>query len=147
MKKQKRGRRLRWFKAVKKLDGARGRKFPEAFASRGVKARKYVYGHKRLRIDVSKLREPKPLLDVLNLGDGVLIVAELKGFKKENIKVDVNEQRLVLLARSQNRKFYRCLSLPVRVAPESMEMTYKNGVLEIRLKKAVEKNVVSRLVG
>jgi len=140
-------KRPKWFKAVRRLDEADGRKSPKTFVFRNFKSREYMHGHKRLEMDVSKCREPKPLLDVLNLEDSILVVAELKGFKKENIKVNVDKRLLILNAKNQNRKYYKRLNLPARVIPESMHTTYKNGVLEVRLKKAVEENAVSKLAG
>jgi len=147
MRWRKSERRPKWFKAVKRLDEAESGKRPKTFVFRNVKSREYTHGRKRLEIDVSKCREPKPLLDILNLEDSVLVVAELKGFKKENIKVNVDDTLLILLAKNQNRKYYKRLNLPARVIPESMHTTYKNGVLEIRLKKAVKENAISKLAG
>ncbi|MEM2537638.1 MAG: Hsp20 family protein [Candidatus Bathyarchaeia archaeon] len=140
-------RRPKWFKAVKRLDEAEGRKRPKTFVFRDLKVKGHPYGYKRLEIDVSKCREPKPLLDVLNLEDGIVVVAELKGFKGENIKVKVDGRQLILSAKNQNRKYYKRLNLPAVVIPEYMHTTYKNGVLEIRLKKAVEENAMSKLAG
>jgi HSP20 family molecular chaperone IbpA len=147
MRWRKSERRPKWFKAVKRLDEAEGGKRPKTFAFRNVKSREYTRGRERLEIDVSKCREPKPLLDVLNLEDSVLVVAELKGFKRENIKVDVDGTSLILSAENQNRRYYKRLNLPAKVIPESMHATYKNGVLEIRLKKAVKENAISKLAG
>jgi HSP20 family molecular chaperone IbpA len=39
------------------------------------------------------------------------------------------------------------LDLPKRVIPEAVFTTYKNGVFEIRMKKAIEEKTVDRMVG
>jgi HSP20 family protein len=103
-----------------------------------------------LKIDgktASKWREPKPLLDVFNEENCIVVVAELKGFKRENIKISVEKQQLTLSAKAQNRRYYKRLNLPDAVIPESMHTTYKNGVLEIRLKKALKESPISKLAG
>ncbi|MEM0489097.1 MAG: Hsp20/alpha crystallin family protein [Candidatus Bathyarchaeia archaeon] len=87
------------------------------------------------------MKEPAPLIDVFQNGDYITVVAELKGFRRENIKVEVEGQRLTLSAKASNRKFYKVLSLPNKVLPESLRTNYKNGVLEIRLKKALVQKI------
>jgi HSP20 family molecular chaperone IbpA len=104
------------------------------------------------RLDLSKIRErrwrePKPLIDVLNGEDEVIIVAELAGFNKEDLKINVESQRLILSAKTFERKYHKSLNLPARVIPNTMCTTYKNGVLEIRLKKAAKGETISKVAG
>lgn len=152
MKWRRSDRRPKWFKAVKRLDEAEGikRLKPFRFRELSLKANHYTYPYKRLKISgetISKLKEPKPLLDVFNEEDCIIVVAELKGFKRENIKLNVEKQSLTLSAISQKRKYHKRLNLPETVIPESMQTTYKNGVLEIRLKKALRESAISKLAG
>lgn len=102
------------------------------------------------RFDASKIRgkwrEPKPLIDVLNGEDEVIVVAELAGFNKEDLKINVENQRLTLSAKTFERKYHKSLNLPARVIPSTMCTKYKNGVLEIRLKKAA-KETIGRVAG
>jgi HSP20 family molecular chaperone IbpA len=104
------------------------------------------------RFDLSKIqegrwREPKPLIDILEGENEVIVVAELAGFSKEDLKVNVKNQRLTLSAKTFERKYHKSLNLPARVIPNTMCTTYKNGVLEIRLKKAVEEGTISKVAG
>ncbi|MEM1588868.1 MAG: Hsp20/alpha crystallin family protein [Candidatus Bathyarchaeia archaeon] len=150
MKWRRSNKRPKWFKALRRLDEAEGKKRLKPFILRNVKAEGYPRRRKWLQIDgkySSRWKEPKPLLDVLNLEDGIVVVAELKGFKRENIKINAEKQQLTLMAKNQNRRYYRRLNLPAVVIPESMHTAYKNGVLEIRLKKAVKESAVSKLAG
>ncbi|MEM2419555.1 MAG: Hsp20/alpha crystallin family protein [Candidatus Bathyarchaeia archaeon] len=145
-------KRPRWFKAVRRLDEAEGKERfkPVRLKESRIKRSPYTHPYKRLNVEwkaVSKWREPKPLLDVFNEEDCIVIVAELKGFKRENIKVNVENQQLTLSAKFQNRRYYKRLNLPDVVIPESMHTTYKNGVLEIRLKKATKESAISKLAG
>lgn len=93
------------------------------------------------------LKEPAPLIDVFRNGDEVVIVAEIKGFRRENIKIQIENQRLILSAWNPTGKFYKVLSLPCKVTPETMRTNYKNGVLEIRLKRTLMEKPVNKVTG
>jgi HSP20 family molecular chaperone IbpA len=94
-----------------------------------------------------KAREPEPLIDVLEEETEIIVVAEFAGFKRENLRANVKNQRLTLSADALNRKYYKSLNLPKRVIPNTIRMTNKNGVLEIRLKKAVEEKAIDKVAG
>jgi HSP20 family protein len=63
-------------------------------------------------------------------------VAEIAGFNKETFKINVKDQKITLSAKSKERRYYKSLNLPKVVIPNAMHTKYKNGVLEIKLKKA-----------
>jgi HSP20 family molecular chaperone IbpA len=90
-------------------------------------------------------KEPEPLVDVLQNKDEVIVIAEVAGFKRENLKIQVKNQHLVLSADVSDRKYYKSLNLPIVVIPDKMRTVCKNGVLEIRLKKAIEEKAVDRV--
>jgi HSP20 family molecular chaperone IbpA len=93
------------------------------------------------------LREPKPLVDVLEGNDDIVVVAEFAGFSREDLRIHLKDQRLTLSAEALDRKFHKSLNLPKRVIPSAICTTYKNGVLEIRLKKAVEEKAIGKVAG
>lgn len=93
------------------------------------------------------MKAPIPLVDVMEEKDEIVVVAEFAGFKKESLKTDVKNQRLTLSAEASDRKYYKSLNLPKRVIPTAMHATCKNGVLEIRLKKAVEEKAIDEVAG
>ena len=82
------------------------------------------------------LKEPQPLIDIFQEDTSVTIVAEIAGFNKETLKIDVKDQKLTLSAKAKDRRYYKSLNLPKEVIPDVFHTTYKNGVLEIKLKKA-----------
>ena len=94
-----------------------------------------------------KLKEPKPLIDVLEGNDDIAVVAEFAGYSKEDLRIRVKDQKLTLCAEASDRKYYKSLNLPKRVIPSTICTTYKNGVLEIRLKKAVEEKAMDKVAG
>jgi HSP20 family protein len=94
-----------------------------------------------------KSKEPEPLIDVLDENDSVTVVAELAGFERRNITVRVKDQRLMLLAKTSDRKYRKSLNLPKRVIASTMYTKYKNGVLEIRFKKCLQEKTVDEVAG
>ena len=48
----------------------------------------------------------------------------------------MKDQKITLSAKSQDRRYYKSLNLPKVVIPDVMYTKYKNGVLEIKLRKA-----------
>ncbi|MCE4612577.1 MAG: Hsp20/alpha crystallin family protein [Desulfurococcales archaeon] len=81
--------------------------------------------------------EIEPLVDVIEHGDEVWVVAELPGVDKDKIKVKAQENKLVIKAEN-GRKYYKEVDLPAKVDPKSAKASYRNGVLEVKLKKIEE---------
>jgi HSP20 family protein len=93
------------------------------------------------------LKEPRPLIDVLENDNDICVVAEFAGFNREDIRIGLKEQKLTLSAGSLERKYHKSLNLPRRVIPSTLCTTYKNGVLEIRLKKAANEEAIDKVAG
>lgn len=138
MRWRKSEKRRRWLKNTRSPDEFGGRR-PYKNRSSGYAARAKFRSSRKFRKDM--MREPEPLIDIFQDNDGIVVVAELKGFKKENIKIHADKRRLVVSASASGRGYHKSLNLPNAVIPESMRITYKNGVLEVRLKKALEKAI------
>ena len=81
-------------------------------------------------------QEPKPLIDIFQDNSNITVVAEIAGFNKDTVKIDVQNQKITLSAKSKDRRYYKSLNLPKVVIPDAMHTKFKNGVLEIKLKKA-----------
>jgi len=94
-----------------------------------------------------RMREPEPLIDILEEKGEITVVAEFVGFNRENLRIHVKNQRLTLSADASDRKYYKSLNLPKRVIPSTIHTTYKNGVLEVRLRKAVEEKTIDEVAG
>ena len=92
-----------------------------------------------------RTRDPEPLLDVLEGRRDIIVVAQFAGFNKDNLKIDVDKCKLTLCAQAVDRKYYKSLNLPKRVIPNTIRTSYKNGVLEIQLKKAVQRRALGRV--
>jgi HSP20 family molecular chaperone IbpA len=83
-----------------------------------------------------KFENPTPLIDIFQDSNNITIVAEIAGFNKETLKINVRDQKITLSAKTKDRRYYKSLNLPKVVIPNQTHTKYKNGVLEIKLKKA-----------
>lgn len=77
----------------------------------------------------------EPLVDVLDEGDSLTVVAELKGIRKEDISVAAKTEELTISVSNDNVVYSRNIPMPQLVNPASGKAQYNNGVLEVRLKK------------
>ena len=84
----------------------------------------------------AKRQDLKPLIDIFQDSNNITIIAEIAGFNKETFKINVKDQKITLSAKSKERRYYKSLNLPKVVIPDETHTKYKNGVLEIKLKKA-----------
>jgi len=94
----------------------------------------------------------RPLIDVYETPEEVVVVAELPGVKKEDIAISVVDSELEIRAEVKREEevkeeayfrreryykgFYRRIRLPTAVQAEKAKARYENGVLTIRLPKA-----------
>ena len=74
-------------------------------------------------------------IDIFDEGSEVLVVIELPGVRSENIRIEVQDDILNLSTEGAPR-YSSELLLPALVKPESLQWTYRTGILEIRLDKA-----------
>jgi HSP20 family protein len=77
----------------------------------------------------------EPLIDIVNSGPEIRVIAELPGVSKEDVNVTVNEESVIISVDTESRKYYKELNLPCPVDPHSARSTYNNGVLEVTLPK------------
>ena len=82
---------------------------------------------------VSEQREP--ITDVFDEKEEVVVMAEMPGISEEGISIDLKGDILAIKAVNRIRKYYKEVLLPSKVRPETMTSRYKNGVLEVRIKK------------
>ena len=78
----------------------------------------------------------EPLVDVVEEDDEIIVVAEVPGVEKEEIKVRIKGTTLTIHADNPERPYHKVIELPSRVQKEDAKSAIRNGVLEVRLKKA-----------
>jgi HSP20 family protein len=81
--------------------------------------------------------EREPLVDVFEDKDEITVIAEIPGVEKDKIKIRISDDRrkLIIRASNEHRKYYKEVELPAEVDPQSAKASYRNGVLEVKLKK------------
>lgn len=92
-----------------------------------------------------------PRVDVIDRDDEVVVRAELPGVEKDNLEVSLDEETLTIKGKTAHEtreekgeyfraeiargEFSRTLTLPTSVDPDSCQAEFKDGVLELMLKK------------
>jgi HSP20 family protein len=100
------------------------------------------FGNMRKGRSGPRIRERRePLVDVMKEEEEVVVVAELPGVEKKDVNLHTAYDELVISVDAPKRRFYKKLKLPAEVDPDSVRISYKNGVLEVRLKKIMEEKV------
>ncbi len=94
------------------------------------------FGNIRPSIHGFEVGERKPIIDVFESEDEVHVVAEMPGVDKEDIKLDATETSLDISAKTENTEYSEYVELPVSVQTDSAKASYKNGVLDVTLKRA-----------
>jgi len=132
----------RKFNIFRALNRGKDNNIPKAFQIKELKIKRHVHPYV-YRVPKNqrerKWRKLEPLIDVFEEKDEVVVVTEFAGFQRETMRIDVKNQRLTLSAEALDCKYHKSLNLPKRVIPNALRTTYKNGVLEIRLKKGPSK--------
>jgi HSP20 family protein len=134
---------VRWdpFKNIVALQDRINRLFDDAFPSRADEE------------DLSACAW-RPLVDIYDGDNGIVVQVDLPGVKKEDVAVEVKNnilviqgQRQVDMAVGEDRyyrrerscgTFQRSFSLRSAIAPDSIKASFKNGVLTIELPKPEE---------
>jgi HSP20 family protein len=79
--------------------------------------------------------EREPLTDVFDEKNEVVIISEIPGINGEGLTMDLKGDILEIVAVGKNRKYRKEVLLPVQGKKENLTYTYKNGILEVRVKK------------
>ena len=96
-------------------------------------------------------RYRKPYIDIVETDKEVVATAEMPGLEKEDIKINITEDRLEISTETKQDEekkekgyiykerrsgsYYRSISLPSAIDPDNAKATYNNGVLEIKMPK------------
>jgi len=79
--------------------------------------------------------EREPITDVFNEKEEIVVMAEMPGINAEGISVDLKGDILEIKAVGKDRKYHKEVLLPAKVKIETLKSSYKNGILEIKIKK------------
>ena len=79
--------------------------------------------------------EREPITDVFNEKDEVVVMAEMPGVSEDVISVELKGDILEIHAVTKDRKYRKEVLLPAKVKYDTLTKAYKNGILEVRIKK------------
>ncbi|HEC76546.1 MAG TPA: Hsp20/alpha crystallin family protein [Thermoplasmatales archaeon] len=100
-------------------------------------------------LSLSSLRK-KPLCDIIEEKNKIIIQVEMPGFSKENIDIETGrnyvkiraeekeEKKKNYILKERARSFYRYIELPYEIEEEKAKAKLENGILEIILPKSKE---------
>jgi HSP20 family protein len=77
-----------------------------------------------------------PPVDVTEDEQGLSLVAEIPGYKPENVKVSLENSVLTLSGEKANGSFKRSFTVPNTIDTDRIEATVEHGVLTVVLPKA-----------
>jgi len=77
----------------------------------------------------------EPLLDIFEEDDHVLVLVEIPGVSKNDVKLELCGDRLTLTAQCGEKGYWKEVILPEKFSPEKMHWECTNGILSIRLER------------
>ena len=84
-------------------------------------------------------KEPEPLIDIIEGDEEVAVTVEITGVEKEDIDLNVTEDTIEITACGSEREYHELIDLPCVIKPKTMKVTYKNGVLDVVVKRKEKK--------
>ena len=100
------------------------------------------FGNRPKKIDEGKTvvpEEREPLTDVIEGDEDIFITVEIPGVTKEDINLNIKNSSVDIEVDSPNRKYQKSIDLPCSIIPNKSKATYKNGVLDIVVKRKKKK--------
>ena len=98
------------------------------------------------RFDEEEIYEERePITDIIENEKAVSVTIEIPGVEKEDIDISVTEETLEINVDAPQRKYHKKLYLPAKVKPETTKATYKNGILDVEIKKKAKKGFTVRV--
>jgi HSP20 family molecular chaperone IbpA len=91
--------------------------------------------HPNIQSFKKSTKELEPLLDIMQIDKEVMVVMELPGANKKDIKVTLSDKKLIISAKKSDTLICKKIELPIKIDKNNSEATYKNGVLTIKLPK------------
>ena len=82
--------------------------------------------------EVAPVREP--LVDLFDEGETMVVIVELPGVDERELQIELHGD-VLSLETSGERRYAREILLPAPAAPESLQRSYRNGILELRLSR------------
>ncbi|HIH97052.1 MAG TPA: Hsp20/alpha crystallin family protein [Thermoplasmata archaeon] len=89
--------------------------------------------------------EREPLTDIIEGKEDVSITVEIPGVEKNNVDLRTTEDTLEIKVDAERRKYHKVIDLPCKVLPKTTKATYKNGILDVVIKRSEKDNTGFRV--
>jgi len=83
--------------------------------------------------------EREPLTDIIEGDLDVAVTVEIPGVEKSDIDLNVTNDTLEIKVDAAQRKYQKNVNLPCDVKPNTTKATYKNGILDVVIKRKEKK--------
>ena len=100
------------------------------------------FGDKQIKSSDGELlisEEREPLTDIIECDNDVAVTVEMPGIEKNDVDLNVTNDALEINVNTPNRKYHKRLDLPCDVLPKTTTATYKNGILDVVIKRKERK--------
>ena len=88
---------------------------------------------KEFKYILEDLPSKEELIDILENEKEFKIILEMLKVKKSEIKIKVAENSIIIF--TDNRKYFKKISMPKKIKRDLAKVTYNNGILEISVRK------------
>jgi len=92
--------------------------------------------HTQMPPTAVSITEREPIVDVFEEKNHVRVTAELPDVKEDEIKLQIENKILTISTDTSAGKYYKQVELPTPVEKDTIESSYRNGILEVKLSKA-----------
>jgi len=84
--------------------------------------------------------EKQPLIDVFEEDDCIVVLAELPGIEKKDVKIEADENTVTIMAKNALKTYLETVKLPTPIVSGAIKFIYKNNILQATLKKSLKVN-------
>ena len=82
------------------------------------------------------IKEKQPIVDVFEEKNHLLILAQLPGMDEKDVSIEAADENTIMIkAENAAKKYLETIKLPASVARGVVKFTYRNNILQARLKK------------
>ena len=85
-----------------------------------------------------KSKEDRPPFDIITDDNEVTITIDMPDTKKENIGLWITRDAIEIIPNNPEGKYHRLINLPCNVKSKTATFTYRNGILDIIIKREKE---------
>ena len=96
------------------------------------------FGNRRVKSSNGKSaisEDREPISDIIEGKKYVSVTVEIPGVEKDDIDLRVTEKELEITVDAPQRKYHKIIDLPAEVKPKTTKATYKNGILDVVVKR------------